>query len=56
MQTASGIRSSTASIILRPDVVAAQASTDNYVCNREYFVKSDKISGQANKKKRIKKK
>jgi len=43
MQTASGIQSSTASIILRPftnmHVVATQESTEKYVCNREYYVK-----------------
>jgi hypothetical protein len=43
MQTASGTRSSTASVILRPLIhmhaVTAQESTENYVCNREYFVK-----------------
>jgi len=47
MQTASGIQSSTASIIVRPfinmHVVATQESTENYVCNREYFVKRGEI-------------
>jgi len=53
MQTTTGIQSSTASIILRPfinmHVVGTQESTENYVCNREYSVKGEKISGQAKK-------
>jgi hypothetical protein len=54
MQTASPNRSSTTSIILGPftnmHIVAARESTENYVSNREYFVKRGENNKTGKKK------